>query len=69
MGQSKKVDGAAESQRQSERIQLQGLCAIGITSPAELHFAVPETALSPAPISSAGISEGEKMTIEPLNPH
>lgn len=28
------------------------------------HFAVPETALFPAPVSSAGISEGQKMTIE-----
>lgn len=64
-GQSqKKVDRAADCQRQSERIQLRGLCAIGITSPAEPHFAVPETALFPAPISSAAISEREKMTIE-----
>jgi len=59
--QGKKGDRAAEWQRQRE---LQGLCAIGITSPAEPHFAVPETALSSAPVSSDGISQGEKMTIE-----
>lgn len=54
-----------ELQRESRRIQLQGLCAIGSSSPAEPHFAVPGTALFPAPVSSADISEGEKMTIEP----
>lgn len=53
-----------EQQRQSDTMRLQGLCGIGNTSPAEPHFAVPETASSPAPISSAGISEGQKMTIE-----
>lgn len=51
-------------QGQSKRIQLQGLCGSGITSPAESHFTVPETALFPTPTSSDGISEGEKLTIE-----
>lgn len=56
--------GVIEQQRQSERIQLRGLCAIRITSTAEPHFAVSETAPFPASIFSAAISEGEKMTIE-----
>lgn len=41
-----------------------GLRAIRITSDAQPHFAVSETALFPASLSSAAISEGEKMTIE-----
>lgn len=62
VGRSRKGERAREIQ--NERMQLQRLYAIGITSPAEPHFAAPETALFPVPISSAAISEEEKMTIE-----